>query len=458
MRRKVVIIGGGITGLAAAYFLEQANDLDIVLIEGSEPLGGKIRTLREDGFVVEAGPDSFITVKPWGIELVRKTGLDKQLISAKSSMYYVLIDGTLRRIPEGFISMVPTQVFEFFKSDLFSPKGKLRLGLEPLIPAKRDREDESIEHFITRRMGREVSERFAEPLFCGIYASTADRLSLLATFPQFREMELKYGSVTKGVLRQLKDRREHIGSMFASLKDGMQSMVEGIVSQLSRTQILKNQTVKTLSRQDSLYPYKVQLENGDDVETHFVILTVPAYAAAQIIKDLDKETSRILKSIRYVSTAVVTLAFKKNDVGHTMNGTGFVIPRTEKKRMTACTWSSSKWEGRAPNSFTLMRCFFGRLGDEDILKLDDEALINAAHQELQEVMHLKSKAAKHWVCRWDKALPQYFVGHLDKLDALERSLKKWPGVFLAGAAYRGVGLPDCIKQAKDVVDQLLQKL
>jgi oxygen-dependent protoporphyrinogen oxidase len=468
--KRVAIGGGGITGLATADFLqEQARALgqpiDITLIEAADRLGGKIQTERFDGFLIEGGPDAFLTQKPWAVQLCRELGLEEQLVAPKPGKTYVLLGGRLRRLPEGAMGLIPTRLGSFAKSELFSPWGKLRMGLDLVIPPRRDGHDESLAEFIKRRLGREALERLAEPLLAGVYAADPERLSIEATFPRLQELERQYRSLIRGVLRQQRQRQGGSSAhkdgkpppVFLTLRAGLNTLVEALVARIEpHVAVLTGQRVAQLEPIKG--GYRLALDGGRALEAEAVVLTTPAYVTAELIEALSPRAAELLVKIPYASTAVVTLAFRCEDVEHPLDGTGFVVPRVEGRALTACTWSSSKWPGRAPEELVLLRGFFGRAGQEGILQLNDDELIELAVGELRDLLGLRGQPIVVRVHRWPRAMPQYSVGHLEHLAQIESALTEHSGIVLAGAAYRGIGLPDCIRQGREASEKILRRL
>lgn len=464
--KSVVIVGGGITGLSAAYFLvkrfcELEGPVKITLVEASKYLGGKIRTERVDGFLIEGGPDAFLTQKPWAVQLCRELGLEEQLVAPKGGKAYVLVGGKLRRLPEGAMGLIPTRLGSFVKGELFTPWGKLRMGLDLLIPPRWDGQDESLAQFIKRRLGREALERLAEPLLAGVYAADPQHLSVEATFPMLRELERHYGSLLWGALRAQRKRtrqvqRGHDGkppSVFLTLREGLATLVEVLIAQVQlQTTLLVGRRVVRLEPLSQ--GYRLALDDGTTIETNAVLLTTPAFVTAELVEPLSVEAAELLAGIPYASTTGVTLGFRRQDVEHSLDGTGFVVPRVEGRALTACTWSSSKWPERAPEDFVLLRAFFGRFGQPDVLGLKDPELIELALDELGDLLGLRGRPVLTKVHRWPQAMPQYLVGHLERLTRVEQALRQHPRVVLAGAAYRGIGLPDCIRQGEEAEKKL----
>jgi len=463
MRHVVVVVGGGITGLSTAYFSQEqfrASDqpVEIFLVERDHRLGGKVLTERVQDFVIEGGPDSFLTLKPWALQLCERLGMADQLLAPQPGRKtFILFKNRLRQLPEGAMGVIPTHFAALLKSDLFSTWGKIRMGLELLVPPKRDGRDESLGEFVRRRLGPEPLERLAEPLLAGVYAANANQLSLKAAFPQLRALEHQHGSLIAGALAY---RRQHAISvrksnpLFMTLRTGLNTLIETLRAQLQKASIITGQPVTHLSRHNT--QYHIRLADERVIEADALVLATPAYVTAGLLKPLNSEAAELLADIPYVSTAVVTMAFRRSDVVHPLDATGFLIPRIEGRDLTACTWSSSKWPARAPEGFVLLRCFFGRSGQEDILQLDDKALVRLACGELRDLLGLRGEPVLTRVHRWPTAMPQYLVGHLDRLSKIERILEEYPGLFLAGAAYRGIGLPDCIHEGAVATERIYQ--
>jgi oxygen-dependent protoporphyrinogen oxidase len=467
-RPHVVVVGGGISGLAAAYRLQQACRaghavLDITLIEADDRLGGKILTEHHDGLTIEAGPDSFLSSKPAALELCRALGLEEEIIGTTDSGggTYILRAGRLEPLPEGITMLVPTRFRPLLGSRLLSPWGKLRLGLDLFIPARRDGADESVGHFVRRRLGREAYERMAQPLLSGIYAGDADRMSLLATFPRLRETELKHGSLTRGMLAQRRSTTVRPASprqsAFLSLRDGLGALVDALTRTLAGVDIRLGTRVTSLER-SSDGRYAVKLATGEAQAADAVILALPAYAAGAVLAGVDDGLSAVLNQIPYVSTATAILAFRASEVSRAAAGRGFVIPSVEGRELTAVTWVTNKFSGRAPEGVALVRGFVGRAGREEAVDLSDEALIELIRGELREILGLQAAPFASQVYRWRRALPQYELGHLERLREIDDHLTGLPGILLAGAAYRGVGIPDCIESGSRAAEQALSRL
>ena len=464
---RVAIVGGGITGLSAAYRLqalasEGDRSVEVTLIEAGGRLGGAVGTERtDDGFVIEAGPDSMAAFKEEGLALCRELGLDEEIIQPPSDRTaYVLYDQRFHELPRGAMGFVPTPATmrHFLRSGLFSGRGKLRMGLEPLVPRNATDEDESLGAFVRRRLGTEALERLVEPLFGGIYAADADRLSLQATFPRFAQLEREHGGLIRGAMAQGRPPSSSSGgrrpSPFASLRSGLGTLIERLEARLDRTRIVKGQPVRSLDR-DANDRYRLHLDD-ETIDADRVLLSTPAYVAADLMRALSPQATEGLMEIPYGSSAIVTLAYPESNVAHPLDATGFLVPRTESRAITACTWSSAKWANRAPEGHALVRCFFGRAGaGEGALAQSNDDLTETAMREMRELIGARGEPVLTRVHRWERAMPQYEVGHLDKLARIADALAQFPGLEIAGSGYRGVGLPDCIRQGHEAAERLL---
>jgi protoporphyrinogen/coproporphyrinogen III oxidase len=462
---NVVIVGGGITGLTVAHALVASDpSLDVVLVESGEKLGGKIVTEQVNGFVIEGGPDSFVSYKPWAMELCRRLGLEDQLTGTnrEQKATYVLCRERLIELPEGLALLAPTRLVPFMRSPLFSVKGKLRIGLDLLIPKRTDPEDESLAGFVRRRMGQEAVDRLAGPLLAGIYAGDPERMSLKATFPQLAELEQKFGSLIRGMLFRRKEltgksQGSLANTMFMTLRGGLGELVRALVKQIERVDLMTGRRVV------SLLPikgsgYDIKLDNGKELSTRAIVLTTPAFVTAGLVERMDSELYGQLAGIRYVSTATVSMAFKREGFPHPLDGFGFVVGENKSRGVMACTWTSTKFPHRAPGDHVLLRCFLGGEGREEVVGLSDEALIRLVRQNLQSDLGVIQEPVLVKVYRWIRANPQYDVGHLERVAAIEKHVSKYPGLFLSGAAYHGVGIPDCIRSGTQAAQKALNYL
>lgn len=442
-RVPCVVVGGGITGLAAGLDLRRALGADaVVLLESSDRLGGKIRTEHHDGLLIEGGPDSFLASKPGGVELCRTLGLEDRLVAFRpgARRAFVKRRGRLHPLPEGITGLVPSRIAPLLASRTLSLRGRLRAGFEPLVRRRRDESDESIGAFVRRRFGHEAYEHLIEPLLSGIYAGDGDALSLQSTFPQLRRMEREHGSVMRSLVAT--PRPERHGAGFVTLPGGLVELVDAARAALEGVVICTNAPVHHIERAGS--GYRVVLASGEVVAARSVVLATPAAAAATIVSSLDGTLAAPLARIPHVSTAIVTLAFRNEDAAPLPETYGYVSPRAEGGRVVACSISSRKFEGRAPDHRVLFRCFLGRAGSEGIMNDPDEVLVREASDELHQVLGIAGAPVVAHVTRWPDGLPQYTTGHATRMAEIAERLRASPGLQLAGASFDGVGIPDCI--------------
>lgn len=439
--KRVVIVGGGIAGLSTAFYLRRADpNVRITLLERRDRLGGTITTLRQDGFVIEGGPDSFITVKPGGTQLCKDLGLEGRLIGTipENRKVYVLSGGKLEPLPPGMMLTVPTQMGPFLKSKLISWSGKMRMAMERFVPRGPEVEDESLGAFVRRRLGDEALEKIAEPLMAGIFVADADRLSLRSTFPRFLEMEREHGSLIKAMGKALPPSGN--ASPFMSLQGGMSELIEALRAALDGVEIRTSAVVRRVER-----PARVVTET-EAIEADALVLAVPPPECAAILRDVLPELSAKVAAIPVVSTATVSLGFKDD---RPLDATGFVIPKSEKRRILACTWSSKKFEGRAPAGHLLVRCFVTEphLGED---------LVRLAREELAEIMGLTAAPVVTAVFHWPGANPIYEVGHEKRVREIEALVGLIPNLHLCGSGFRGVGIPDCVRDGRLVAESLIR--
>ena len=445
---RIAVVGGGITGLAAAYAL---RGHDVTLLERDARLGGKILTERIDGFLLEAGPDSFLTTKPEAVALCRELGLADRLTGTNPGRtVYVLSRGRLHPLPDGLMLIAPTKVAPFLRSGLFSLREKARMAADLFLPPRAADRDESLAAFVRRRLGQAALDRIAAPLLAGIYAGESEQLSLRATFPQLLDLEKKHGSLIAGMLAQR--RRTAVSPstdgrlpLFMTLDDGLDRLVDRLAASLQGVDVRTGTGVAALSRSAS--GYSLHLDTGDRVRADAVMLTTPAYVTADLLDALAPDAAALLRQIPYASTATISLGYRQQDLPP-LDGHGFVAARGEGRRITACTWASAKWPARAPGGYGLLRAYVGSAADPEALERSDDEIIQIVRGELAAAMGLQARPVLTRVVRWPRSMPQYTLGHLDRLAAIEHALSRLPGIVLAGAAYRGIGLPDCIRQGR----------
>ncbi|MGI8861867.1 MAG: protoporphyrinogen oxidase [Gaiellaceae bacterium] len=454
---KAVVIGGGIAGLAAARRLESLlPEFEIDLVERSQRLGGKLLTEHMHGFLVEGGADSFLSRKERGVGLCEELGLAGELVGRRpeSARSYVRHGSELHLLPEGLTGMIPTDLDSLADSTLLSQVGRERLAAEVDLPPVPTGADESIASFVTRRLGAEAYERLVEPLTTGIYGGDGEQLSLQATFPNLRALELEHGSLIRGLLAQSP---EAVATRppFVTLASGLETLVARVAEGLRHTRVVTGRAALGVRRSD--HGYEVTLDAGERVHSDGVVLCVPAFAAAELLADLDSDLAAAHAEIPYASTAVVSLAYRDGDVVHPLDGYGYVVPRAEGSEMLACTWTSSKWEGRAPDGFVLIRVYAGRFGGRDVVEDSDDELVGLARDELR-LLGIEAEPHLSRIDRWPLGMPQYVLGHPERLKRIESALADHPGLALAGAAYRGVGIPDCIHSGEEAARSLTESL
>lgn len=458
-RGHVAVVGGGVTGLSAAWYL-QKQGIDYTLLEKDSVWGGKVRTVHVDHedvghFVIETAADSFLTQKPWALHLAQELGMEDRLLGTNDDQrkVYVLNNNRLTPLPDGVLLIVPTRFMPFALSPLISPVGKLRMAMELFIPPKRDGADESLADFVRRRLGEEALEKLAEPLMAGIYNTEAEQQSLLATFPRFRNLEEKYGSITRGMIDSMRNRKApppgaKKRSTFTSFLGGMQEFVDELSSQLSGDLRLNTGVREITQAPDGTYD--LLLEDGDNVQADAVVLTAPAGPASKLLVNLAPQAAKRVGEVRYVSTGTVSLGYRTADIGEPLDGFGVVIPRNAGRGINAITWSSTKFDHRAPEGYELVRVFFGGSRSPQSMDLSDDDLMAMVRRELANILGLNAEPVFHQIFRWHNANPQYDVGHNERMDAVEADLPA--GLYLAGSAYRGIGVPDCVRQGKEAAE------
>jgi oxygen-dependent protoporphyrinogen oxidase len=472
--RTVVIVGGGISGLATALSLhEKATKANLpihcAILESDTSWGGKIVTHRVGEIVTEAGPDSFLSQKQAGLDLCMKLGLADQLINTNEmgKKASVLYGGRLHDLPEGLLSFVPKQLGTFFRSGLLTWTGLARMGLEIAVPSGPSTGDESLAAFLRRRFGVQAFERVLEPLMAGIYAGDAEQMSLRATFPRFFELEQQHGSIVRGMMAAKKTASsastdQPRRTMFVSLKNGLSDLVTALTSRLTQQGVelrvgARVEALRVRSHEIGRWMYDLILQDGSALSADGVVLATPAYVSADLLRPLTPMAGGLLDMIPYTSTATVAMAFPRTQTS-SIEGFGFIVPRTEQRHVIAATWTSLKWPYRAPADQLLVRCYVGGVGREDILQLDDAALTAKVREELAAVCGIRVEPSYTEVNRWWKAMPQYTLGHLNRLAQLEAAVSGYPGLVLTGAAYRGVGIPDCIRDGAVASERVVQDL
>lgn len=458
----VVIIGGGIAGLTAAYRLrtEAADKLSCHLIEASPRLGGKIVTENVDGFTIEGGPDSVISQKPWALDLMRELGLGNRLLPSNDEQGGTLIlhRGRPEPLPAGLQLLSPERWGEFLRSPLLSWPAKLRFAMErwmPPRPGENRDSDESVASFVRRRLGEGALWSLAEPVLAHVHAADVERMSLQATYPRLAELETRYGSLHRGVTAmRAKQRSTHTakGPVFWSLKGGLAELVEALVGRLEPESLSLGRPAVELRRAGD--GWVVCLDDRREINADGVVLAMPAGAAGELVNQLDPDLAGRMRTIRYASMATLSLGYRVADVATAPGGFGFFVPQREGRRILAGSWTSTKFDHRAPDGHALLRIFLGGSGGEAVLELEDQALISAVREDLKSTMELTAEPVMTKLSRWPAGYPQYDVGHRSRVQDLESALPT--GLFIAGSAYHGIGLPDCIKSGTDAARRILE--
>ncbi len=515
---RVVVVGGGIAGLAAAHRLLELTaargiPLELTLLEARHRLGGIIATEREGErdrrYLIEVGPDSFLTAKPWGLDLCGRLGLTDGLIGTHPAhrRTFVAYGGRLHPLPDGFALLAPARFGPVMRSHLFTWRGKARMAMDLVLPRRRGVEDESLAQFVRRRFGREVLERVAQPMVAGIYTADPETLSLAATMPRFLDLERRYGSVIRGLVRAADGRgpaarkaasggadsrvasggvasrrtAEEISgqrwSLFVAPADGMEALVTALLRRLAGGTLRCGVRVRSIEPSEATAPgdgrqpgftghgegtgtgrYRLVLDDGAVLHADAVIVATEAHQAARLLDRIDPDLSAALGAIPYASSAAVTMAYRRDQIAHALDGFGVVVPHVERRRIIACTFSSVKFAGRAPDGAVLLRAFFGGALHPEVLEEDDRGLAALAERELGDLLGAGGPPQLVRVHRHPLAMPQYLVGHLDRIGAIEARIARHSGLALAGGAYRGVGIPDCIHSGDQAAERILAAL
>jgi oxygen-dependent protoporphyrinogen oxidase len=466
--KHIAIIGGGISGLSAAFALEQARqsgaEIQYDLFEAGPRLGGVIRTEEVDGCIVEAGPDSFLSEKPWAADLCRELAIGDQLIASNDAerKTYILVKGRLVPIPDGLMFMVPTKILPVMLSPMFSLGTKLRMAREWFHPPQKGVSDETVASLVARHYGQEMVERLADPLLAGVYGGSASELSVRAVLPRFADMEAKHGSLARAMLATRKSMKSMAKNrvkaatpprpLFTSLKNGMQQITDAIVQRLPVESLHCNTPVTQIQPRDVGWLVAHQQEERFDA----VILAVPAHAAGGIVQAASPPLAAELKNIGYSSSLTVALGYDGQVRSALPPGFGFLIPRSEGHRILAVTFVHNKFPYRAPPDRALLRCFLGGSGDEAVLALSDAKVLETVKKEIAEILGLRAEPRFTRVQRWRCSMAQYGVGHLDRVERLNGLQEQLPGLALAGNAYRGIGVPDCVREGRDATARVLR--
>jgi oxygen-dependent protoporphyrinogen oxidase len=495
--KRVVVVGGGISGLAAAHRLVELDPaMDVALLEAGPRLGGVLETVHRDGFLCERSADNFITSVPWGLDFCRRIGLGDALLPTQGERRAALVvhRGQLVRVPEGFMLLAPARIGPLLNTPLLTWRGKLRLLWEYFVPRRREPGDESLGSFARRRLGREAFERIVQPLVGGIYTADPEKLSIAATMPRFVDMERRYGSLIRaaraaGAATGMSESGARY-SLFVAPRDGLSSLVDAVAARLPAGCVELNSPVERIARDHQGWELRVGGLERRTVVADAVIVAAPAPRAAAMLADLDPGLSSELARIEHASSAIVSLGYRLDQIEHLPDGFGFVVPTVENRRILAASFSSLKFPGRAPTGMLLARVFLGGACQGQFAELPDEELVRVATEELAELLNitparsasegslsdsirknheepslalragiapaLRASEAPQLIdiARWPRSMPQYHVGHVDLVSAIENQLHRWPGLALAGNAYHGVGIPHCIHSGETAAEHI----
>jgi oxygen-dependent protoporphyrinogen oxidase len=455
MRPRVAVVGAGVTGLTAAYRLVRSmgEKAEVVVFESNEEAGGKIRTVEVGGVRVEAGADSFVVRKPWAVDLCNELGLEDRLVVPGASGAYVWTGGRLRPFPPRSAFGIPSRVGDLLRWNGIPLPARLRAALDIYRPARRGEGDEPLGRLLRRRLGRQAAEVMVEPLLAGLHAGDPDRLGTRATFPELSEWERRHGSLIRGAKAALKAGPGR-APMFATVWGGLDGLIDALVSRLGPERLHLGTPVLGIRKEGGRY----RLQTGsDEVDADAVIVTLPAFGSSRLLSHINPEAARGLASIPYASTAVVILVYPEGTAERLPDGTGFVTPIGQ-GTVTACTWISRKWPSEELGSRAVLRCFVARAGSEEALELSDDRLIDRVRAESEEAAPMLAAPEATDVIRWPRAMPQYEVGHVDRVAGIDQALLATPGIFVSGSAYRGVGIADCVRQAGETAGTVTEFL
>lgn len=462
-KKQVVIIGGGITGLTTAYYLqkqvqERQLPLAVKLVEASPKLGGKMQTYIKDGFVIERGPDSIIARKQSAARLAKEVGMADKLVNNSAGKSYILLKNRLHSIPGGSIMGVPTEIGPFLITGLFSLAGKMRAAADFILPRSTPVSDQSLGGFFRRRLGDEVVDNLIEPLLSGIYAGDIDNMSIMSTFPQFYEAEQKYRSLVIGMKKMATPRskapqKNKKKGAFLSFTGGLQSFVDAIEGRLEPSSVLKGCRVNKIHKNET--GYDITLNAGEVLYADSIVMAVPHQTVHAIFPEY--EFLKDFKNVPSTSVATVALGFSKKAVKKDIDGTGFVVSRNGDYTITACTWLHKKWPHTTPDGKVLLRCYIGRPGDETVVDLSDDEIVKIVLDDLNKTMNINMEPELAVISRWKHAMPQYTIGHKERIEkATKGLLEVLPGIFIAGSSFNGLGVPDCIDQGEEAVEKVLE--
>ncbi len=468
---RVVVIGAGISGLTAAYTLTcqtdaQAPAMEVLLLDASPRAGGVICTYNLDDVILELGPDSFTTQKPSAIKLCESLGIASRILPTdeRYRRTFVAYKNKLHPLPDGFFMVAPTRILPIIGSSLFSFQGKLRMAMDLFLPKGDAGLDESLTEFVTRRFGAEVLERVAQPMLGGIYTGDPDRLSMKSVMPRFIELEQKHGSVIAGLAAERGKHGSKPGesgarySMFVTLDEGMNVLVNALSSKLPPGCLRTKATVEHVKAGVQGRPWDVVFSDQSALSADAVIIATSAKQAGHMLLSTDSSLSDDLKQIPYASSAVINLIYRRSDIPHALDGFGFVVPRKENRSILACSFSSVKWGNRTPADKVLLRVFIGGALQPDLYGFTDEQIECLLWEDLHTYLGLKALPLLSVISRFPDAMPQYNVGHSALVERIDQALTKYDGLSLAGNAYRGIGMPDCIASGQRAAQAVMSAL
>ncbi len=474
--RRVVVIGGGTSGLAAAHRLVEHNahaerPVEILLLEATSRFGGTVHTHHRDGFLLEGGPDSFISEKPAAIELAKRIGLGEHLIETNNQhrRSFVVRGGRLHPTPEGFQLLAPSRLWPFLTTEIFSWSGKARMAMDLILPRRASAngsDDESLAHFVRRRFGQEALERMAQPMVGGIYTADPESLSLRATMPRFLEMERTHRSLIWAMWRARQKESAHVSrgtsgarySMFLSFDEGMQMLTDRLAARLPDGTARLNRKVEQLSFHKETDRWTVHVSGQEAIEADGVCLALSSYAAANLLREADAALAAELDAIQYASTATVNLAYRRADIPHLLDGFGFVVPFIERRATLACTFSSVKFAGRAPEGYALLRAFVGGVLQPEMFTLDEDAMTRAVCSDLRDLLGIETLPLFASVEKWPRSMAQYHLNHLARIARIRERLQRFPTLQLAGNAYSGAGIPDCVRSGEVAATLIIESI
>ncbi|AXI08738.1 protoporphyrinogen oxidase [Oceanobacillus zhaokaii] len=462
--KRIVIIGGGITGLSAAYKLQKEIEqrglaIELKLIEASERLGGKIKTQKHAGYTIEQGPDSLLSRKPAVVKLVEELELQDEIIRNSTGKSYIILDNQFHRLPQGTYMGIPKNEKSLLSSTLISEEGKKRALEDLTIPRSNTEKDKSLGLFLRHRFGDELVDKQLSPLLAGIHSADIDKMSLLATYPNLLQLEQEYGSIMKGLQetipkqKEVKDKKNE--GIFFSFREGLETLVHTLAAKLAKGTVILNKAIQTIEKNDE--GYQLIVSGGERYEADAIVVATPHFTVSEMFKGYDFLQS--LDEIPTTSTANVVMTFDKSSIRNEIDGTGFQVPAVENYTITACTWTDKKWPTTTPKEKVMLRCYVGRASEQSVINLSDEEITDIVLSDLKKIMGIEAKPEFTVITRWHNGRAQYNVGHLERIANVRNQLEQaLPGVYLSGSSYNGMGIPDCISQGEQAANEVLEFL